>query len=489
MSSTDAAGSGRASAPGAGPDATVGLSLVVAMYDVERYLPDLLDSILAQAPGPYRLQCVFVDDGSPDRCAEIVERWIREERPAGVEAVLLRQGNGGVSAARNRGLTAATNEWVAFPDPDDALDPRYCAEVAGFLLTDGDTATIVATNLIKYIEAEDRLLDNHSLRFKFQDGARTVPLSAAPHYLQMSASSAFFRRSDLERSGIAFIEGLHASEDALFVAEVLAAAPEAVLGVVPGAIYHYRKRAARDSRVDRYHTTVSTYTDRFDRGYLPLLHRLAGTPGGVPAWFQNQILYELKWLFLAERKASTRAAILSPEQSRAFLSRVAEVLSYVDDALIRDYRVTPMPEDIQQLLLALKGVLPTAPAVRLTERAVRQVEIRYRFGGELPREEFVVDGRVVQPLSAEASPLDYFGQDLLRERRVLLPAGDRLTVRLDGAAQHIRVGPLPTRMAAAAVRSARRRLSGTPTARVLRACARPALRVARAAGGALRGRG
>lgn len=453
----------------------MGLSLVVAMYDVERYLPELLDSIAAQAPGRYTLQCVFVDDGSPDRSADLVEDWIAARRPAAVDAVLVRQPNGGVSAARNRGIAAATNDWVAFPDPDDALDARYCAEVAEFLLTTGGTATIVATNLIKYIEAEDRLQDNHSLRFKFQDGARTVRLATAPHFLQMSASSTFFRRTDIERSGIAFIEGLHASEDALFVAEALATSPDPVLGVVPGAIYRYRKRASRDSTVDRYHTSVATYFDRFDLGYLPRLGRLAERPGGVPEWFQNQILYELKWLFLAERKASTKATILSPDQQRAVLARVTQVLSHVDEGLILDYRVTPLPWDIQQLLLALKGRSPATPQARLTATSVRWVEVSYLFAGELPEEEFAVGGRGVEPLSAEVTPLDYFGQTLLRERRVRLPAGNRLTIGLDGESQELRVAPLPRRVAARVLRGARRRLSGTLLARVLPASRRRAL--------------
>ena len=85
-----------------GPPRTVGLTLVIAMYDVQRYLPELLDSIDAQVPGPYSLQCVFVDDGSPDRSADVVEEWIARRKPAAVDAVLVRQANAGVSGRRAR---------------------------------------------------------------------------------------------------------------------------------------------------------------------------------------------------------------------------------------------------------------------------------------------------------------------------------------------------------------------------------------------------
>jgi glycosyltransferase involved in cell wall biosynthesis/CDP-glycerol glycerophosphotransferase (TagB/SpsB family) len=428
-----------------GGPGSVALSLVIPMYRVEQYLPELLDSLSAQVPGRYTLQCVFIDDGSPDRSAELVERWIDEGRPAAVEAILIRQDNAGVSAARNRGIGAVSGQWIAFPDSDDSLDRRYCTEVAEFLLGPrGDAATIVATNLIKYVEAEGRLVDNHTLRFKFRGRARTVPLTTSPHYLQMHASSTFFRRSDIEQHGIRFIEGLHASEDALFVAEVLATRPDPMLGVVPGAIFRYRKRASGDSAVDLYHTKTSTYFERFDHGYLPLLARLAAERGKVPEWFANQVLYELKWLFVAEHKVSTKALLLSPEQRRAFLDRIRAVLSYIDDSIILGFYVTPMAMEIRYLLLALKGSPLPDPQVHLMELDARRhmVQVRYLFTGDLPDEEYTVRGQVVAPLHAKIRTLDYFGQTVLRERRVWLPATNWVAVWLDGRRQELRLGPL-----------------------------------------------
>jgi glycosyltransferase involved in cell wall biosynthesis/CDP-glycerol glycerophosphotransferase (TagB/SpsB family) len=423
----------------------VGLSLVIPIYNVERYLPDLLHSLTAQVPGAYTLQCVFVDDGSPDGSAALVERWIEDGRPAGVDAVLIRQQNSGVSAARNRGITAASGEWVAFPDSDDSLDRRYCTEVAAFLLgRGGDSATIVATNLVKFVEAEGRLVDNHTLRFKFRGRAKTVPLTTSPHYLQMHASSTFFRRSDIEQHGIRFIEGLHASEDALFVAEVLATRTEPVLGVVPGAIFQYRKRASGDSAVDLYHTKTSTYFERFDLGYLPLLARLAEERGRIPEWFANQVLYELKWLFVAERKVSTKSLLLSPQQRKEFLARISTVLSYIDDSIILGFYVTPMAMEIRYLLLALKGSPLPDPQVHLMELDARRhmVQVRYLFTGDLPHEEYTVRGQVVAPLHAKIRTLDYFGQTVLRERRVWLPATNWVAVWLDGRRQELRLGPI-----------------------------------------------
>jgi glycosyltransferase involved in cell wall biosynthesis len=447
--------------------ARVALSLVVPLYDVERYLPDLLDSIAAQEPGPYDLQCVFVDDGSPDGSAALVERWVAEAKPASVDALLIRQANAGVSAARNRGLAAATGEWVGFPDSDDALGERWCAEVAAFVLARGEATTAVATNLVKHIEAEGRLLDNHSLRFKFQQGARVVRLADEPHFLQMHAASTVFRRADLEHSGIRFLPGLHASEDALFVADVLAAAPDPALGVVPGAVYRYRKRASADSAVDRYRTRAETWFERFDLGYLPALARLAAERGNVPAWFQNQVLYELKWLLVAEEKEATKAHVLTAEQRVAFLGRVSAVLAHVDDALILDYRVTPLNRETRALLLALKGS-PVPPLPLLARGAPGTVEVRSLFVGRAPEEEVLVRGKTVAPLGATSVPLGHFDQTLVQERRTVVPAARRAEVRLDGerfdlALPRLR-DPLPVRGLRLLRRTAGRALRGVAPA-------------------------
>lgn len=425
----------------------VGLSLVIPIYDVERYLPELLDSIASQAPGRYALQCVFIDDGSPDRSADLVEQWIDGAKPAGVDAMLIRQPNAGVSAARNRGISAAKNEWIAFPDSDDALDARYCAEVAEFLLENGATSTIVATNVLKYLEAEGVLDDSHALRFKFQDGAQNVDLRTSPHYIQIHAGSAFFRRAEIVANGVRFIEGLHASEDSIFVAEMLSASPRPVLGLVPGAIFRYRKRASGDSAVDLYHTNPSTYFDRFERGYLPLLARLADDGAGVPDWLANHMMYELKWLFVAEHKRETKALLLTPEQKDAFLRLVSDVLSYIDDRIILGFRATPLSMEIRHLLLALKGSPLPEPRVHLAEFDARRrmVQVRYVFTGELPDEEFTVGGRIVEPLYSKVRRPDYFDQQALRERRAWLPATGLLAVRLDGRPQELQLGWLAGR--------------------------------------------
>ncbi len=98
------------------------ISAVVPAYNAEPYLKECLRSILDQR-GPFRLEVIVVDDGSDDHTAELA---------ASVPGVrVLRQPNAGPSAARNRGIEAATGQWIALLDSDDRWPPgRLAAQLA-----------------------------------------------------------------------------------------------------------------------------------------------------------------------------------------------------------------------------------------------------------------------------------------------------------------------------------------------------------------------
>ena len=93
------------------------ISIIVPIYKVEVYLRQCLDSILNQTYG--NLEIILVEDGSPDRCGAICDEYAQRDGRIRV----IHQENGGVSAARNAGLEAATGQWIGWVDPDDWIDP------------------------------------------------------------------------------------------------------------------------------------------------------------------------------------------------------------------------------------------------------------------------------------------------------------------------------------------------------------------------------
>lgn len=93
-------------------------SVIIPAYGCERYIGRCIASALAQTAED--LEVIVIDDASQDGTAEIVERFVREDRR--VRCITLAR-NGGVANARNCGISAARGEWVAFLDSDDAWAP------------------------------------------------------------------------------------------------------------------------------------------------------------------------------------------------------------------------------------------------------------------------------------------------------------------------------------------------------------------------------
>jgi CDP-glycerol glycerophosphotransferase len=89
------------------------ISVVVPMYNVERYLTDCLESLAQQTFTD--LEVILVDDGSPDSCADMARAFAARDP----RFRLVQQPNGGLGNARNTGADHATGDYLTFVDSDD----------------------------------------------------------------------------------------------------------------------------------------------------------------------------------------------------------------------------------------------------------------------------------------------------------------------------------------------------------------------------------
>ncbi|MBQ7890380.1 MAG: glycosyltransferase [Erysipelotrichaceae bacterium] len=95
------------------------ISVIIPVYKVEEYLERCLDSVINNT---YKdLEIICVDDGSPDRCPLILERYANIDNRIKV----IHKNNGGLSSARNAGMDIMTGDYVAFIDSDDWIHPLY----------------------------------------------------------------------------------------------------------------------------------------------------------------------------------------------------------------------------------------------------------------------------------------------------------------------------------------------------------------------------
>ena len=113
------------------------VSIIVPAYCAEKYLSRCIDSLLAQTYP--NVECIIVDDGSPDKCGDIIDSYAAKDR----RVRPIHQTNGGVSAARAAGVRSAEGEFVTFVDADDYIAPdmiktmlSYCGEDIDIVVLD-----------------------------------------------------------------------------------------------------------------------------------------------------------------------------------------------------------------------------------------------------------------------------------------------------------------------------------------------------------------
>lgn len=99
------------------------LSVIIPVYNTEKYLSRCLDSVCNQTYT--NIEIITVNDGSPDKSIDILNKYANNDD----RIIVLEKENGGLSSARNMGLSKASGEWITFLDSDDWVDHDYYNEL------------------------------------------------------------------------------------------------------------------------------------------------------------------------------------------------------------------------------------------------------------------------------------------------------------------------------------------------------------------------
>lgn len=117
------------------------VSVVVPVYNVEKYLDECISSICASTL--YDIEILLIDDGSTDASGDIAEQWQRRDRRVKV----YHKTNGGLSDARNYGIQLCQGEYIAFVDSDDKIAPEMFEDMYRACKQDGTKISICGVYL------------------------------------------------------------------------------------------------------------------------------------------------------------------------------------------------------------------------------------------------------------------------------------------------------------------------------------------------------
>ena len=116
------------------------VTVIIPVYNVDRYLEDCLNSLLAQTISQGEMEVLMINDGSTDGSGKICERFAAEHENFKV----ISQENRGVSAARNAGILNAKGKYLFYLDGDDTLSSETVKNVTDFFDEHYDEVDVVA---------------------------------------------------------------------------------------------------------------------------------------------------------------------------------------------------------------------------------------------------------------------------------------------------------------------------------------------------------
>lgn len=241
-------------------------SIVMPVYNVEKYLPQAIDSVLGQTFKDFEL--ILVDDCSPDNSYKMCNDYAK--RDGRIQVIHLEK-NGGVSNARNIGMKAAEGQYLLFMDSDDYIDSVLLEKVYHSLKK--NVADIVFFGMteehfnVKGEHIESVVFELPTKYFKNKNSLRRYIIELEKATLYGYACNKFYRLEYLKQLNLQYQE-YALNEDILF--NVAYCMDIDSMNVLKLPAYHYRKNMAAGSRTSQF---VKNYFELHEKRARALLEQ------------------------------------------------------------------------------------------------------------------------------------------------------------------------------------------------------------------------
>lgn len=211
------------------------ISIIVPVYNVEKYLRPCLDSILSQTYTNW--EAILVDDGSTDRSGEICDEYAKKD----IRVRVIHKENGGVSSARNCGIEQSRGAWFIFCDADDMLYNDALSKMVDCI---GDNIDSVCGGYITIDETDAFLSRSYAKSYKITIGRDDALTDFYKHVYGDLFNGYLWNRllkaDIIHNYNIRFRQDIYIKEDGLFLVQFLCSSPR-MHTYFSDTIYKYRQ--------------------------------------------------------------------------------------------------------------------------------------------------------------------------------------------------------------------------------------------------------
>lgn len=296
------------------------ISVVTAVYNVEEYLQEMIESITVQTIGFANVQLILIDDGSQDSSGQICDQYALQY-PENI--IVIHKENGGVSSARNEGLRYVKGEYINFTDADDMLENNALELMFAYLKENEEEIDLVAIPL--------KLLGGgykeHPLNYKF-DSMKIIDLEKDYSYVQLSINSTMIKRECFEKRR--FDIELSYAEDAQILVDILL--DKLRYGVISQTSYLCRKYKDDGAALDLSRGKVNYYIPCMEKFILHSLQNALSKKGIVPEFVQYTCMYDLQWRL--DKDPLVDYGVLNKIEINKYKDLILQALHYIDNKII-----------------------------------------------------------------------------------------------------------------------------------------------------------
>ena len=297
------------------------ISVVIPIYNVEKYLEKTIESVINQTIGfKDNIQLILINDGSPDNSEKICLKY-QEQYPDNV--IYHKKENGGVSSARNKGIELAEGELINFLDSDD-LWSNDAFEIAYNAFNKNKNIKLFSTKMVFF----DKRKGDHPLNYKYKKD-RIVNVLEEYEYPQFSSSSIFIETETVKK--YSYTLGIKYSEDNRFINEIVLDHPSIMMLEKP--VYYYRKRESGDSAIQSCTTKEDWYTITPTKVYKYLMDLSVKKFGNIIKYIQNIVAYELTWRIALNPKYEIEEKV-----RKQYEDILKELINNIDDEIFLNQR-------------------------------------------------------------------------------------------------------------------------------------------------------
>ena len=263
------------------------VSIVMPIYNVERYIKKSIKSVLNQTHENFEL--ILVDDGSTDRSGNIADQFAKRD----TRIKVIHKKNGGLSDARNVGMSQATGEYMVFIDSDDYWESDLLKSVFDFN-KNGDLDIVVFGYVADFYGADSSIThtENHIEETKVIIKESQSVVDIKHKNLLGYAWNKVYRTSLIRGRNLMFAKGVSYVEDILFNSQAFQCAKK--VGFLGMPLYHYSQRSS-ETLGKKYYSDMGDLDILANQEFCKALRALNVSDKDISTFSSRNLYMKARW--------------------------------------------------------------------------------------------------------------------------------------------------------------------------------------------------